>query len=226
MFALLTRYANQSDNHEDNSKRAEVLGFGGRDVKIAPGAIVRVNPDRIGSNIFIGLYCYLNGPVTIGNNVLIGPHCSITAGHHKFDPATGWFSARTGSESDDSIVIGEGSWLASGVTVTAGVKIGKANLICAHAVVTKSTPDYAIMAGVPAVMAGRIDPETGVYHWLHRVSKDEKPAGEMVHGTADDDFSREVVTREMVHGMADDSKGAKNGSSMPVKSSSEPEAAT
>ena len=185
LFALLTRYANQSDNHEDNLRRAEVLGFGGRDVKIAPGAIVRVNPDRIGSNIFIGLYCYLNGPVTIGNNVLIGPHCSITVGHHKFDPATGWFSARTGSESDDSIVIGEGSWLASGVTVTAGVKIGKANLICAHAVVTKSTPDYAIMAGVPAVKAGHIDPETGIYHWHHRIPPEETPSGAIFHGAAD-----------------------------------------
>lgn len=172
MFALLTRYANQSDNNADNLRRAEVLGYGGRDVRIAPGAIVRVDPMLIGSNIFIGLYCYLNGPVTIGDNVLIGPHCSITAGHHKFDPETGWFSARTEAGSDDSIVIGMGSWLATGVTVTAGVKIGKANLVCAHAVVTKDTADYAIMAGVPARQAGHIDPVTGVYHW-YRV----KPAG-------------------------------------------------
>lgn len=186
MFALLTRYANQSDNHADNLRRAEAMGFGGRDVKIAPGAIVRVDPDFIGSNIFIGLYCYVNGPVTIGDNVLIGPHCSITAGHHKFDPATGWFSARTGSGSDDSIVIGEGSWLASGVTVTAGVKVGKANLICAHAVVTKSTSDYAIMAGVPARKAGHIDPTTGDYHWYQRIPPREAPSRETVHGTARD----------------------------------------
>lgn len=165
MFALLTRYANQSDNQADNLRRAEVLGFGGRDVRIAPGAIVRVDSQLIGSNIFIGLYCYINGKVTIGNNVLIGPHSSIAAGNHKFDPATGWFSARTEPDGDDSIVIGEGSWLASGVTVTAGVKLGKANLVCAHAVITKNTPDYAIMAGVPAKIVGHIDPVTGEYHW-------------------------------------------------------------
>ena len=29
-FALFTRYANQGDNLEDNLRRAEVLGFGGR----------------------------------------------------------------------------------------------------------------------------------------------------------------------------------------------------
>ena len=56
----------------------------------------------------------------------------------------------------------------AGVTVTAGVKIGKANLICANAVVTKNTPDYAIMAGVPARQIGRIDPVTGEYHWFSK----------------------------------------------------------
>ena len=166
LFALLTRYLNQGDNLEDNRKRAQLLGFGGREICVAPGAIIRVNEkEKIGRNVFIGLYSYINGDVTIGDNVLIGPHCSITAGHHKFDSATGWFSARTEQDGDDSIRIGEGSWLASGVTVTAGVKIGGKNLICANAVVTRDTPDYAIMAGTPARQIGSIHPETGAYLW-------------------------------------------------------------
>ena len=171
LFAQLTEYCNQSDNGPDDALRGELLGFGGRRVLVAPGAIIRV-PDKskIGSHIFIGLYSYVNGPVTIEDDVLIGPHCSLTAGHHKFDPATGCFSARTDNDYDNSIVIGRGSWLATGVTVTAGVKIGRANLICANAVVTKSTPDYAIMAGVPARHVGRIDPETGEYHWFSKES--------------------------------------------------------
>ena len=166
LFALLTRYATQGDHQRDNLRRAEALGFGGRGVMIAPGAIVRVrNPEKIGANIFIGLYCYMNGSVTVEDNVLIGPHCSIAAGNHKFDPQTGWFSARTEPDGDESIVIGEGSWLASGVTVTAGVKLGRRNLVCANSVVTRSTPDYAILAGTPARQIGHIDPETGEYHW-------------------------------------------------------------
>ena len=167
LFDDLTKYCNESDNLEDNLRRAELLGFGGREVKVAPGAIIRVrDKSAIGRNIFIGLYCYLNGPVTVEDDVLIGPHCALTAGHHKFDPATGCFSARTETDYDNSIVIGRGSWLAAGVTVTAGVKVGRANLVCANAVVTKDTPDYAIMAGVPARHVGRIDPETGEYHWF------------------------------------------------------------
>jgi acetyltransferase-like isoleucine patch superfamily enzyme len=73
------------------------------------------------------------------------------------------------------VVIGEGSWLASGVTVTPGVKIGKANLICAGAVLTKSTEDHSIMAGVPAKKIGHIDPSSGEYVWYSKQKKaDEK----------------------------------------------------
>ncbi len=172
MFRQLTVYCNQSDNAEDDARRAELLGLGGRRIMVAPGAIIRVpDKEKIGSDIFIGLYSYINGPVTIEDQVLIGPHCALTAGHHKFDPATQAFTARTEKDYDNSIVIGRGSWLAAGVTITAGVKIGKANLICANAVVTKSTDDYAIMAGVPARKVGEIDRATGEYRWY---SKEEK----------------------------------------------------
>ena len=167
LFAELTKYCNESDNNIDNLHRAELLGLGGRDIKVAPGAIIRIPKEQVGRNVFIGLYSYLNGKVTIGDNVLIGPHCSVAAGNHKFDPKTGWFSARTEPDGDDSIVIGDGCWLASKVTITGGVKLGRANLICAGAVVTKSTPDYAIMAGVPAKQVGEIDPVSGEYRWYH-----------------------------------------------------------
>ena len=77
----------------------------------------------------------------------------------------------TEHDGDDSIVIGDGCWLASKVTVTGGVRLGRANLICAGSVVTKSTPDYAIMAGVPARQIGEIDPTTGEYVWYHDKEK-------------------------------------------------------
>ena len=167
LFSQFTAYCNASDNGPDNRRRAVALGFTGKDVLVAPGAILRIPREQVGENIFFGLYCYVNGNVTVKNNVLIGPHCSIAAGNHKFDPATGWFSGRTEPDGDDSIVIGEGCWLASNVTITAGVKLGRANLICAGAVVTKSTKDYAIMAGTPARQIGTIDPQSGEYIWYH-----------------------------------------------------------
>lgn len=167
-FAEYVRLSSMSDNAEDDRRRADLLGLDGKEILVAPGAIIRV-PDirsRFGRDIFVGLYTYINGNVTVGDHVLIGPHCSLAAGNHKFDPKTGYFSARTEQDYDNSITVGFGSWLASNVTVTAGVKIGRANLVCAGAVLTHSTPDYAIMAGVPAKQIGRIDPETGAYVWF------------------------------------------------------------
>jgi len=167
-FEAITRYTNLADNNEDNLRRAEVMGFGGRENRILPGAVVRIKPENVGHNVLIGLYSYVNGEVYIEDNVMIGPRCSLAAGNHKFDPATGWFSARTEGDYDNSIRIGFGSWLASNVTVTAGVKIGRANLICAGAVVTHSTPDYAIMAGIPARQVGCTDPITGETVWFSK----------------------------------------------------------
>lgn len=176
LFELFTEYCHLTNDNEHNTKRAKIIGIKSQDVQVAPGANVRIPKDQIGNNVFIGLYDYLNGNVTIGDNVLIGPHCSILAGNHKFDPKTGWFSARTEQDGDDSVVIGTGTWIASGVTVTPGVKIGRANLICAGAVLTKSTEDYAIMAGVPAKKVGYINPHTGEYVWFSKSnSEDDKP---------------------------------------------------
>lgn len=162
-FEKFARIAHLTDDVHYGIERAKVLGLENENVSIAPGVIISGNQSKIGKNVRVGLYTYISGRVTVEDNSLIGPHCSLPAGNHKFDAKTGWFSARTEKDYDNSIVIGEGSWLASNVTVTAGVKIGKCNLICAGAVVTKSTEDYAIMAGVPAKKIGHIDRETGEY---------------------------------------------------------------
>ena len=162
-FARLTEYCNRSDNPIDNRNRAAVLGLVNDGVGVAPGAIIRLkDPASIGRNTYIGLYSYVNGDVTIGENVLVGPHCSITSNNHMFMPSSKSFSGNRGAP----IVIGDGCWLAAGVMITAGVRLGRGNLVCANAVVTKNTDDYAIMAGTPARQMGTIDPETGAYQWF------------------------------------------------------------
>ena len=171
LFEQMTEYTHLTDSSACDRRRAELLGIPAEGVTVAPGAIIRIPLEQIGAHSFIGLYSYLNGNVTVGEHVLIGPHCSVVAGNHKFDPATGWFSARTERDGDERVVIGDGCWLASKVTVTGGVRMGRANLVCAGAVVTRSTPDYAIMAGVPARQIGEINPETGEYIWYRKGEK-------------------------------------------------------
>jgi acetyltransferase-like isoleucine patch superfamily enzyme len=165
-FEKFTRFCNMSEDCIDNRNRARILGFKEDNVRISIGAVVRIRPPGgIGRNSYVGLYCYVNGIVKIGENVLIGPHCSLAGGNHKFDVKTQSFTVAR-SKDDLGIVIGDGSWLATGVTVTAGANIGKCNLICANTVVTKPTRDYAIVAGTPARQVGSIDPQTGEYRWF------------------------------------------------------------
>jgi coenzyme F420 hydrogenase subunit beta len=141
------------DNLNKNLRRGRIirpyLQSCGRNFTVALGATIGDPQNtRIGDNVYIGLWTYIGvGPITLEDDVMIGPHCSITAHNHYYSKAA-------------PIIIGAHSWLGAGVSVTAGVKIGKFNVIGAGAVVTKDTDDYSVMAGVPAKKIGVIDPST------------------------------------------------------------------
>ena len=153
------RYILLSNNDEDNLRRGELIRpytkSCGRRLQLSPGATLPW-PDNliIGDDVFIGLWTYIGGGhITLEDLVMVGPHCSVSGGDHAFDPETEDFSA---PHHRAPIVIGRGSWLAAGVVITAGVRVGKANLLAAGAVITADTPDYAIMAGVPARQIGSV----------------------------------------------------------------------
>ncbi|CAH9061882.1 2,3,4,5-tetrahydropyridine-2,6-dicarboxylate N-acetyltransferase [Pseudoalteromonas holothuriae] len=57
------------------------------------------------------------------------------------------------------IVIKQGAWLGTGVTVLAGVTIGEGAIIGAGSVVCKDVPDYCIAAGNPAKVVKQINKE-------------------------------------------------------------------
>lgn len=54
------------------------------------------------------------------------------------------------------IVIEEGAWIASNVTVLGPCKIGKHSVVAAGAVVKGDVPSYHIVAGIPAKIVKKI----------------------------------------------------------------------
>jgi len=166
-FRKFTLYTTQSNNLEDDSSRAKILGFTNERVRIAPGAIVRIGENQIGSRSYVGLYSYVNGDVSIGENVLIGPHASIVASNHLYSTEDDYFSDRSSLELG-KVVIEDGVWLTSGVVITPGVTVGRCSLVCANSVVTNDVKPYAIVGGTPAVPLGEIDRKTGKYSWFKK----------------------------------------------------------
>lgn len=109
----------------------------------------------IGRDVYIGHGTWisgLRGGVTLDDEVLIGPFVRMVSSNHTFVDGSSRFAPGEGG----AIVIGKGTWLASGVTVTAGVHVGDSCLVAASAVVTKNVERDSIVAGVPATRIGRV----------------------------------------------------------------------
>ena len=92
--------------------------------------------------------------VTIGNDVFFGPNCTLATPIHPFlnDERKLRFK-EDGTPYDyeyaKPIVIGDGCWLATNVTVCGGVTIGKNSVIGAGSVVTRDIPEGCLAVGNP-----------------------------------------------------------------------------
>ena len=89
--------------------------------------------------------------INIGNNVLLGSkvyisdhyHGNITKNDIDIPPLLRPLSSKP-------IKIGNNVWIGDNVCIMPGVSLGNNVIVGANAVVTKSFPDNAVVAGVPA----------------------------------------------------------------------------
>lgn len=99
------------------------------------------------SSIGAGSWIFANGGIVLGAYVCVGQQAHlITAGHDIRSP--GFDTTRS------RIEIGDGSWIAVRAIILPGVKLGRLCVVGAGAVVTRSVPDCAIVAGNPAKIIG------------------------------------------------------------------------
>lgn len=131
----------------------------GNDVSI--GAMTMIRPSgyysrdlgvglRIGDRTGIGAFCFIgcSGGIDIGSDVLFGPGVMLFAEDHDF--ASTKTTIKSQGVTWDPIVIEDDCWLASRVTVTSGVRIGRGSVVAAGAVVTRDVPPFSVVAGNPA----------------------------------------------------------------------------
>ena len=111
----------------------------------------------IGNNVSIGYHADFvasRSKIIIKDHVVFGPHVSIRGGDHKTDIVGRYVDTVSDNEKspeNDQDVIFEGdNWIGMNVTILKGVTIGRGCIVAAGAVVSKSTPPYSIIGGVPA----------------------------------------------------------------------------
>lgn len=182
-----------------NEPRIHPSAFISPEASIGPGsqiwhgAQVRERA-RLGENCIVGKDVYIDSDVSVGANVKIQNRCSL---YHGLTVEDGVFigphvcftndrlprainpDGSLKSDADWSVaptLVRYGASIGAGSVVLPGITIGRFALIGAGSVVTRSVPDFGLVAGNPARLVGYVD-ETGA-----RRPAGWKPADQLLLG--------------------------------------------
>jgi acetyltransferase-like isoleucine patch superfamily enzyme len=100
--------------------------------------------------------------VHIGKKVLIADKVHISDNSHVFaDPNIPIMDQSFFSKS--GVSIGDGTWIGENASIQS-CRIGKHCVVGSNSVVIRDIPDYTVVAGAPARVLRRLDPETGLWN--------------------------------------------------------------
>lgn len=115
------------------------------------------------SNLRIGECCYIGSSVffDLPDEIIIEDECVITPGvkfvtHDDCGKRimSKWYPRKQGK-----IIVGRGSWIGVDSIILKGVELGKCCVVAAGSVVTRSFPDYSVVAGIPAKLVKTLQPQ-------------------------------------------------------------------
>jgi acetyltransferase-like isoleucine patch superfamily enzyme len=159
MWRLLIKGFKMLERLKDTrgSIQQKMLAECGRDVYIGRSCDFIYDHVHVGHHVFIGERASFIASIAhifIGNYVMFGPNVTIRGGNHRFD-VLGEYIYNVKEKlphNDQDVVIEDDAWIGCNVTILKGVRIGRGAVVGAGSVVTKSVPNYAIVAGNPAVV--------------------------------------------------------------------------
>ncbi|WP_312562884.1 acyltransferase [Anaerospora sp.] len=124
----------------------------GENCKIDHGAMLLSHGGRIkiGNFCSINPYCivYGHGGLTIGNKVMIATHTVIIPSNHNYADRDTFIYNQ--GETSKGIIIEDDVWIGAGCKILDGITIKQGSVIAAGAVVSRSTEQYGVYAGIPA----------------------------------------------------------------------------
>ena len=149
---VLNRYLGARGKHVEICRNVEIR---------CPSKVIIGNDTTINKNTLID---GRGGVVRIGNCVDIAQDVRIWTLQHDYDSPD--YQATGGD-----VIIEDYVWLASGVTILPGRKIGRGSVVATGAVVTRDVEPYTIVGGVPAKIIGKrsrdLRYKLGNQRWFH-----------------------------------------------------------
>jgi acetyltransferase-like isoleucine patch superfamily enzyme len=129
----------------------------GENFTFDPDGVYTFASIEVGDNVDLGLRPMIIaslGTVRIGNNVMFGPEVVIRGGNHRIDVVGEPMITVTKDPGDlrfdRGVTIEDDVWIGTRAIILHGVTVGRGAVVAAGAVVTRSVPPYAVVAGVPA----------------------------------------------------------------------------
>ncbi|MFC0775989.1 acyltransferase [Terrimonas alba] len=115
--------------------------------------VIEDNSTSVITSLAVSGGCYIQvhegTDLYIGKGTLWAPNITIVTGNHDLLDRCKYHRS--------SISIGRNCWLATGVVILPGVKLGNNVTVAANAVVNKSFPDNVVIGGVPARIIKHLD---------------------------------------------------------------------